>query len=324
MPLIYSTHPVHPQAAARLAKLGDVVIASGLSPETLVAESRNADVVVVRAPIPAALMSGAPKLRAAVRHGAGLDMIPVDAATAAGVLVSNAPGANASTVAEYVLFSALALKRRFRMIDHDLRTQGWAEGRRHADVAGEISGTTIGIIGMGSIGKAIAKIAAGGFSMRVLGHSRSNRNFPANVEPVTLADLLAQSDVVVLACPLNAETRDLIGEQEFARMKQGAILVNVSRGPVVVEAALLDALSSGHLGGAALDVFAEQPLPSDHPLFRYPNVTLTPHCAGITDESMLRMGLMVADDIARILNNDLPTNLRNPEAVSAYRRRFPG
>jgi D-3-phosphoglycerate dehydrogenase len=269
-------------------------------------------------------MSGAPKLRATVRHGAGLDMIPVDAATAAGVLVSNAPGANASTVAEYVLFSALALKRRFRMIDHDLRAQGWAEGRRHADAAGEISGTTIGIIGMGSIGKAIAKIAAGGFSMRVLGHSRSNRNFPANVEPVTLADLLAQSDVVVLACPLNAETRDLIGEQEFARMKQGAILVNVSRGPVVVEAALLDALSSGHLGGAALDVFAEQPLPRGHPLFRFPNVTLTPHCAGITDESMLRMGLMVTDDIARILNNDLPTNLRNPEAVPAYRRRFPG
>ncbi|CAN5390107.1 hydroxyacid dehydrogenase [soil metagenome] len=323
MPLIYSTHALHPDAQARLERLGNFAVATKLSPETFVAESTKADLVIVRASISSDLIAAARNLRAAMRHGAGLDMIPVDACTMAGVLVTNVPGANAVTVAEYVIFSALALRRRFRMIDHDLRTEGWVEGRYHADFAGEISGAVIGIIGMGSIGRAIAKITADGFSMRVLGHSRSNRNFPPQVEPVTLDDLLQQSDIIALACPLNDETRDIIGAKQFSLMKPGALLINVSRGPVVVESALLEALESGQLGGAALDVFSEQPLPRDHPLFKFPNVTLTPHCAGITEESMLRMGLVVADDAARILNNELPANLRNPEAVESYRRRFP-
>lgn len=323
MPLIYSTHDLHPRTVERLARHGDFVVASGLTPEILALEGANADIVIVRSNIPAALFRNAPRLRAAIRHGAGLDMIPDEAATGAGVLVANVPGANARTVAEYVIFTALALTRRFRMIDSDLREKGWLAARSHADAAGEISGRTIGIAGMGSIGRAIAGIARGGFGMRVVAHSRTNKNFPADVEATALDDLLRVSDFVALAVPLNDDTRGLVGAPQFALMKPGAVIINVSRGPVVDEQALLGALTTGHLGGAALDVFSQQPLPRDHPLFGFANVILTPHLAGITDDSMIRIGAVVADETIRILSNDLPVNLVNPHAVTAYRRRFP-
>jgi D-3-phosphoglycerate dehydrogenase len=140
---------------------------------------------------------------------------------------------------------------------------------------------------------------------------------------VTFDDLLAESDIVVLACPLTSETRGMIGAPQLAMLKRNALLINVSRGPVVVEADLIAALDSGHLGGAALDVFSTQPLPPDHPFFGFKNVILTPHLAGITEEAMERMGTVVAQETIRILAGSLPVNLINPEAVDAYRQRFP-
>ncbi len=128
----------------------------------------------------------------------------------------------------------------------------------------------------------------------------------------------------VLACPLTDETRGMIAAPQLAQMKRGAFLINVSRGPVVVELDLVAALAGGHLGGAALDVFATQPLPPDHPFFKFDNVILTPHLAGITDEAMARMGLGGGEDAIRILDGGLPVNLVNPSAVEAYRKRFPG
>ncbi|MFL5260651.1 MAG: NAD(P)-dependent oxidoreductase [Hyphomicrobiales bacterium] len=323
MTIIYSTHALHPKPMAMLESQGEFRVASALDPETLAREGAEAEIVIVRANIPAALFTRQRRLRAAIRHGAGLDMIPVDAATVAGVLVANVPGANAVTVAEYVTFASLALLRRFRFIDTDLRSKGWLAGRSHAESAGELGGRTIGIIGMGNIGRAIAAAAMGGFGMRVLGHSRRNAGFPEHVTPVSLDELLAQSDIVVLACPLTEETRGMIGATELARMRTGALLINVSRGPVVVEADLVSALHSGRLGGAALDVFATQPLPADHPFFGFANVILTPHLAGITEEAMERMGTVVAQETIRILAGRLPVNLVNPEAVPRYRQRFP-
>jgi D-3-phosphoglycerate dehydrogenase len=323
MSRIYSTHSLHPKVMGRLAPVGAFQVASALDAATLANEGAEADVVIVRANIPPELFVRQERLRAAIRHGAGLDMIPVEAATAAGVLVANVPGANAVTVAEYVMFASLALTRRFRRIDGDLRKQGWLAGRSHAEQAAEITGRTIGIIGMGNIGRAIAGMAMRGFGMQVLGHTRRNSGFPEGVEAVPLDDLLALSDIVALACPLTAETRGMIGTRELNRMKPGGLLVNVARGPVVVEADLIAALKSGHLGGAALDVFATQPLPTDHALFGFDNVILTPHLAGITEEAMERMGTVVADETIRILDGQLPVNLVNPQAVSAYRKRFP-
>lgn len=323
MPTVYSTHPLHPNAAHLLDGKADLVIASDLSPETLAREAQSADIVIVRANLPDALFAAAPKLKAAIRHGAGLDMIPVEAATAAGVLVANVPGVNARSVAEHVIFVALALARRFRVIDGDLRHKGWLAGRAHSLDARELNGATLGIIGMGHLGKAIAAIATAGFGMRVLGSTRRNTGFPAGVEPVTRDELLKRSDYVVIACPLLPETRGMIGARELALMPKGSFLINVARGAVTVEDDVVAALRSGHLGGAAIDVFAEQPLPASHPFFSFDNVILTPHLAGITEESMERMGIGAVGETLRVLKGDLPVNLINPSAVAQYRQRFP-
>jgi D-3-phosphoglycerate dehydrogenase len=323
MARILSTHPLHPRAAAMLADAGDLVVASSPDADTLLREGRDADIVIVRAPLPEALFAEAPRLRAAVRHGAGLDMIPVEAATRAGVLVANVPAVNAVTVAEHVFMVTLALLRRFRQVDGDLRGKGWAAGRAHADAGHDLAGRTLGIVGMGAVGRAVARIAQHGFGLAVAAFTRTPAAVPEGVRALDLDTLLASADVLVLCCPLTAESRGLVSRERIARMKPGAILVNVARGPVVDEEALVAALRSGHLAGAALDVFDTQPLPPDHPLLSLETVILTPHMAGITEESMMRMGVGAAGEAIRVLGGELPVNLRNPEAVAAYRRRFP-
>ncbi|MGE0238526.1 MAG: hydroxyacid dehydrogenase [Parvibaculaceae bacterium] len=323
MPIVYSTHPLHPNAAKLLDGKAELVVASDLSAATLAREAEAADIVIVRANLPDALFAGAPRLKAAIRHGAGLDMIPVEAATAAGVLVANVPGVNARSVAEHVIFVALSFARRFRAIDADLRQKGWLVGRAHALGARELHGATMGLIGMGHLGRAIAAIAMAGFGMRVLGSTRRNAGFPEGVEPVTRDELLKRSDYVVLACPLSPETRGMIAARELGLMPKGGILINVARGAVTNEDDVVVALKSGHLGGAAIDVFAEQPLPPGHPFFTLDNVILTPHLAGITEESMERMGLGAVEETLRVLKGDLPVNLVNPSVVAHYRRRFP-
>ncbi|MEP9387134.1 hydroxyacid dehydrogenase [Mesorhizobium sp. KR9-304] len=322
-PVIFSTHTLHPQAAAMLKDHGDLVVASAIDPVTLADEARDADIVIVRANLPPILFERAQKLRAAIRHGAGLDMIPVDAATRAGVLVANVPGANARTVAEHVLWTSMALLRKFRQVDRDLRQKGWLAGRDHANDGNDLSGRTMGVVGFGAVGRHVAEIAAKGFSLDVIVNSRTPRDLPDHVRFASVDELVEASDIVVLCCPLTLETTGLIGRDRIALMKPGALLINVSRGPVVEDAALLEALSSGRIAGAALDVFSTQPLPSDHPYFSFDNVIITPHMAGITEESMMRMGLGAAEEAIRVLSGDLPANLRNPEAVEHYRRRFP-
>ncbi|MBX3584051.1 MAG: hydroxyacid dehydrogenase [Rhizobiaceae bacterium] len=323
MPVIFSTHSLHPRPTAMLAGHGDLVIASAIDPVTLADEARDADIVIVRASLPPVLFERAHKLRAAIRHGAGLDMIPVDAATRAGVLVANVPGANAETVAEHVLWTSMALLRKFRRVDRDLRQRGWLAGRDNANDGHDLSGRTIGIVGFGAVGRNVARMAANGFGLDVVVHSRSDRALPEYVRFTELDELLAQSDIIVLCCPLTPETTGLVGRERIARMRPGALLVNVSRGAVVDDEALIEALSSGHVGGAALDVFVTQPLPPDHPYFGFDNVIITPHMAGITEESMMRMGVGAAGETLRVLDGDLPVNLCNPEVVEHYRRRFP-
>jgi D-3-phosphoglycerate dehydrogenase / 2-oxoglutarate reductase len=322
-PVIFSTHPLHARAAAMLKGHGDLVVASAIDPVTLADEARDAEIVIVRANLPPVLFERAKGLRAAIRHGAGLDMIPMEAATKAGVLVANVPGANARTVAEHAIWTSMALLRKFRQVDRDLRERGWLAGREHADSGNDLSGRTMGIVGFGAIGRHIADIAARGFGLDVIVNSRTPRDLPDHVRFASVDELVEASDIVVLCCPLTLETTGLIGRDRIALMKSGALLINVSRGPVVEDAALIEALSSGRIGGAALDVFSTQPLPPDHSYFAFDNVIVTPHMAGLTEESMMRMGVGAAEEAIRVLSGDLPVNLRNPEVVEHYRRRFP-
>jgi D-3-phosphoglycerate dehydrogenase len=324
MPVIFSTHELHPAASALIGDRAELVIASAIDQATLAREAQNADIVIVRAALPPVLFEQAPRLKAAIRHGAGLDMIPIDAATKAGVLVANVPGANARTVAEHVFFVAMALLRKFRMVDRDLRASGWLAGREHATSGNDLSGRTIGIVGFGAVGRAVADIARLGFGLDVVVNSRTKpRDLPQGMRFAAVDALVEQCDIVVLCCPLTPETTGLLSRQRIARMKPGALLVNVSRGPVVDDAALIEALASGHVGGAALDVFVTQPLPPDHPYLGFDTVIVTPHMAGITEESMMRMGIGAIEEALRVLSGDLPVNLRNPDAVEAHRRRFP-
>ena len=306
-----------------LAAHGELVIASAIDPVTIADEAREADIVIVRANLPPILFERATRLRAAVRHGAGLDMIPVDAATRAGVLVANVPGANARTVAEHVMWTSMALLRKFRSVDGDLRQKGWLAGRDHAVAGHDLSGRRMGIIGFGAVGRNVGEIAAKGFGLDVIVNTRTRRELPAHVRHASVDELVAASDIVVLCCPLTPETTGLINRERIGRMKPGALLINVSRGPVVEDEALIEALSAGRLGGAALDVFATQPLPPDHPYFRFDNVIITPHMAGITEESMMRMGIGAAEETIRVLGGELPVNFCNPEVLERYRLRFP-
>lgn len=323
MARILTTHALHPRASAMLAGAGELVVASAIDPATLAAEAEDADIVIVRAPLPPQLFDGAKLLRAAIRHGAGLDMIPMEAAAAAGVLVANVPAVNARSVAEHVMFAALALLRNFRVVDRDLRTKGWLAGREHANSSSELAGKTIGIVGLGAVGQAVGHIAAHGFDLKVVATTRSMQPAPDKVGFLSIDALVEQSDIIVLCCPLTPETRGLINRERIARMKPHALLINVSRGPVIDDDALIEALQKRRIGGAALDVFATQPLPSNHPYFGFDNVIITPHMAGITEESMMRMGVGAAGEALLVLANKLPVNLRNPEVVDHYRRRFP-
>lgn len=320
--MIFSTHPLHPEVMADLWALGTLRIASAPTAQAITAESAGAEIIVVRAPIPAGIAPREGGLRALIRHGAGLDMIDLDEATTAGVLVANVPGANALTVAEHVIWTAMALLRRQPQVTRDLYTAGWAAARAHADYGRELSSRTLGILGLGNIGKTLARIAHHGFGMPVVAHTRSGSSGDG-VEAVTFQELLERADVLALCAPLTVETRGILDAEALGRMKPGAILVNVARGPLVVESAIVQALRVGHLGGAALDVFDTQPLPSDHPYLSLPNVILTPHMAGITEESMLRMGQGVVAEARRILSGELPVNLVNPAVLPGYRSRFP-
>ncbi len=320
---IFSTHTLHPEVTEALSAMGELVIADEPTAAAISAGAAGASIIVVRAPIPPEVFGRESTLRAAVRHGAGLDMIPMQEATDAGVLVANVPGVNARTVAEHVIWSSIALLRRYPMVSADLRESGWAKARAHSDHGCELSSRTMGIVGMGNVGRQLASIAMAGFGMKVLAVTGHPQSLPEGAQALPLRDMLVASDVVVLCCPLNERTRGLIGRDELAAMRSDAVLVNVARGPVVDEAALVDALRTGAIAGAALDVFETQPLPAGHPLLGIPNVILTPHMAGITEESMLRMGQGVVRETRAILSGERPPNLCNPEVWDLYRSRFP-
>ena len=318
-PKVLLTGAMHPDGERAIAAVAEVVRAPDAQPGTLRRLVAGADVLVVRSPLPADLFDHAPLLRGVVRHGVGVDMIPVEAASARGIPVANVPGSNREAVAEHVLACFGLLARRLHRMDGTLRAAGWAASRALADGSTELAGKTVGIVGVGAIGSRIAAICHHGYDMRVLGHQRRLDALPAHVQGVALDELLRASDYLVLCCPLTEATRHLLDARRLGLMKPGAFLVNVSRGPLVDEPALVEALAGRRLGGAALDVFDEQPLRPDHALLALDNVLLTPHAAGLTEESMARMSRGAAQEVLRLLAGERPLNLVNPQAWPAAR-----
>lgn len=320
-PKVLLTNPIDPGGDRILAEVAEIVRAPDAKPETLNAMVGDADLLMVRAFLPPDIFDRPHRLRGVVRHGVGLDMIPMESATKHGIPVANVPGSNAEAVAEHAIAGMLLVARQAHAMDRELRAVDWPTARKRSDAGIELFGRTVGIVGMGNVGTRIAQIASSGFRMKVLGTPSRSRSLPAFVEPASPDRIFAESDFVILACPLTSETRHLANTARLASMKPGASLVNVARGPVVDEKALAEALEARRIRGAVLDVFDEQPLARDHPFLALDNVILSPHAAGITDESMKRMSRGAAEEAVRLLAFERPVSLCNPEVWERHLQR---
>jgi len=245
----------------------------------------------------------APKLRLVQLLSAGYDRVDVEAARKAGVPVANNGGANAIAVAEHTLMLMLAVLRKLVRFHNDVVAGKWRVGNFAETRVYELAGKTLGIVGLGNIGKKVARRAAA-FDMDIqyydIARLTEDQEDALGVRFVLLAELLRTSDVVSLHVPLDDTTRNLLGAREFAMMKTSAILINTCRGPVVDEAALHRALLEGQIAGAGLDVMVEEPPAPNHPLFALPNVTLTPHSAGPTWENWTARFRNGFDNIQRV------------------------
>ena len=238
------------------------------------------------------VFAACPKLRILSLWGTGTDHVDLSAAKQHGVIVTNTPGVSAVAMAEHALTLMLAVARDIPRIDAKTRKGAWPRG-----FVTQLHGKTLGVVGLGAIGLQTARVASG-IGMRVIAWTRTPGDKPLaelGIELVDLAELYRRSDVVSLHVRLTPETTGMVGRQEFAAMKSTAILVNTARGPVVDQAALLEALHNETIRGAGLDVFDLEPLPENHPLADLPNVVITPHSGGVTAEA-LETGLRLAVD----------------------------
>ncbi len=294
-------------AVEALQQRHDVVYRPSLvdEPQTLRQAVAGADALIVRnrTRVDTALLDAAPHLRVVGRLGVGLDNIDVAACGLRGIEVIPATGANALAVAEYVIGTAMLLLRGAYRSTDDVAAGRWpraalSEGR-------EIHGKTLGLVGFGAIGRLTAELARA-LGMRIVAHDPAiDRGAPAwrehGAEPLALDDVFAGADAVSLHVPLMDSTRNLVDARRLALMKSGAVLINTARGGIVDETALAAALRADALGGAALDVFAGEPLAAGSPLAGAPNLVLTPHIAGVTAESNERVSRMIAERVAAAL-----------------------
>lgn len=282
-----------------------VVIVSGQDMES---ELADAEVIIPEHVIvDGSFLDRAKKLKL-VQTGAGFDNVVIPECTKRGIYVANAAGVNTTAVAEHVLTFILCWYKGMIRLDGMLKG-----GDYGVDYTGsEVAGKTIGIVGMGSIGKAVARRSLA-FEMKILGYDIRPVEVDRGVQMTDMATLLSHSDVITLHTFLDDQTRHMIGRREFDSMKKDAILINTSRGPIVDEAALIDALQSKRIAGAGLDVFEKEPLPKESPLRRMKNVILTPHTAGMPDGLKFHQKRYAyfRENILRVSQGKAPLNALN-------------
>lgn len=270
----------------------------------LIERAKDADVIMLaNMPLNGDVIRACDRLKFIDIAFTGVDHVDLDAARERNIKVSNAAGYSTQAVAELTICMMLSLLRNIPKVEMRCRASETKDGL----VGSELAGKTVGIIGVGDIGLRVAKLCDA-FGCRVLGYKRHvTGNEPSYIQFVSLDELLSGSDIVTLHCPLNDDSRNLINAETIARMKQGAYLINAARGPVVDSAALADALNSGRLSGAGIDVFeTEPPLPKDHPLLRSKNTLVTPHVAFASAESMETRARIVFDNLTQWLNGAQP------------------
>ena len=261
------------------------------------------DAIIARGlPITGEAIRACNTLRVVSRHGVGYNHVDVAAATKAGVAVLITTGANAQSVAELATGFMIAIARGFFVNDARIRAGGWSGPANSI----QLSGRTLGVVGIGAVGQKVANLGRA-IGMRVVAfdpYVDAEKVFPGIIQAHSLDDLLEQADVLTLHCPLTDETERLIDAAALARLRRGSILINTARGPVVDEAALVSALESGHLAGAGLDTFQEEPLPPGQLIAKAPNVIVTPHIGGATAASLAAVSEMAATNALRLLRGD--------------------
>jgi D-3-phosphoglycerate dehydrogenase / 2-oxoglutarate reductase len=298
------------QEAEDILRTADTVsIATGPYPkkEEVIAllTKHQADAIIVRSVdrIDEPIMRASPRLKVVAKHGVGTNDIDLTAAKRLGLPVLAATGCNAHSVAEHALALILALIKDLRQQDAFVRSGGWEKKSYQGH---ELRGRKLGLVGLGMIGRALASMVVPiGMTVQAYDPFAPPEAFEPNLTRETDLDvLLAESDVISLHCPLTDQTRNLIGARELERMKPTALLVNTARGEVVDEPALVKALESGTIAGAGLDSFASEPPAADNPLWKLPNVIVSPHVAGVTEEARREVSLQTVRNVLAFLRNE--------------------
>jgi D-3-phosphoglycerate dehydrogenase len=311
-PRVLITEAIHPIGVELLAREAEAVYLPDRPGETIDQHLPSVDGIVVRtAKLPEERLRRATRLRVIGKHGVGVDNVDLAAARALGITVVFTPGTNSQAVAEHALTLMLMLARRIPTSSRLLR-EGQFDLARRSIVAVDLQGKTLGLVGLGQVGRRLATMCRLGLSMRVLAfdpYVSLDQAGELGVELVSeLSPLLRAADVVSVHAPLTPETRGIIGREALAQMKPTAYLVNCARGGLVDEDALLVALRAGRLAGAGLDVFGEEPPLVDHPLLQLENVVATPHVAGSSEDALRRMADTVAEDVLRVLRGEQPAH----------------
>lgn len=296
----------------------------GNTEDHLIAKGQRADVLVLstRDPVTRRICENIPRVKVIARYGVGLDNVDLDAAADHGIVITHYPQYCTSEVADHAVAMVLNLNRRISELNQDLHEGAWAtKGRQTAQIVrgplNAMFATTVGLIGLGRIGEAVAARIAP-FGSRILVHDPyidPDTIRRSGATPATFDELLAESDVITLHCPLTPETRGLLGSEAFAKMKPTVAVVNTCRGPVINEAALIDFLTSNPRARASLDVMEIEPLDMGSPLFQLPNVVLTPHSAYYSEQSAQTVRDQTFLSAIAVLRGERPPTVANPAVL---------
>jgi D-3-phosphoglycerate dehydrogenase len=318
VPKVLVTDSLAPQGLELLERTPgmEVDYRPGLSPGELASAIRDAAALVIRSTtkVTADVIAAARELQVVGRAGIGVDNVDVAAATAAGVVVMNTPGGNNITTAEHTIALLVSLARHIPQANTSMKRGEWEKGRF---VGMELFNRTLGIVGLGRIGRIVADRARG-LGMKVVAHDPflDVRRVDLEVELVTLDELLARADAISVHVPRTKDTLGLIGREALAKVREGALVVNAARGGIVDETALLEALEGGRVGGAALDVFVEEPPPRGHPLVAHERVICTPHLGASTEQAQVNVAVAIAEQVRDFLRSGIVGNAVNVPSIS--------
>jgi D-3-phosphoglycerate dehydrogenase len=315
-PFVVVGGAIHPDGLKQLEAEARVLVTDETTEVGMARVAKEADGILfrIRPACTRALMAACPRLKVVGRHGVGLDTVDLKAATELGIAVVHAPGSNSDSVAEHALMMILACAKKAIPIDRMTRKADWSPTRWNGNL--ELHGKTLGIIGVGNIGRRVARMG-GALGMRVIAYDKyvaDEEVRKRGAEPMKdMASVLKQADVVTCHTPHTPETHHMINAQAVAQMNDGVIFINTSRGKTQDENALLAGLTGGKIRAAGLDVFEEEPVSSDSRLLGLDNVIVSSHVAGVTPETMRGMAMQVGAEMLRVLRGEKPQVLGNPD-----------